>query len=444
VWRILYRAAWALARTAWPVARLAAGAGSKLRRAADGRRGAAGALAAWAATGRDAARPLVWFHAASVGEGRQAEAVIRLLADARPDWQLAFTHTSASAEALARGLPVDVAGYLPADTAADTAAALDALRPDAIVFAAHDLWPELVAQAHRRGVRLGLVSGTTAPTSTRQGAAARSILGPAYTCLDAVGAIDAAHAERLVALGCRAEAVSVTGDTRHDSAAARVRRIDRQAPVQRTLAGGGPLLVAGSTWESDERVLLPAVAEVRSAHPLRLLIAPHEPSFEHLESLEVRLAADLGGDDDGPSAVIRFTALETLVRDGSPVPDWDVCVVDRVGVLAELYASAAIAFVGGGFHAAGLHSVIEPAALGVPVLFGPRWQGSRDAGLLLDAGGAVSTADAGGLAAALRKWLANDAARAAAGAAARAVVDAGLGAADRSLALVLALVGRTG
>jgi len=439
VWRILYRAAWALARAVWPVARLATGTGTKLQRAADGRRAAAGTLVAWAATSRDRGRPLVWLHAASVGEGRQAEAVIRLLADARPDWQLAFTHTSASAEGLARSLPVDIAGYVPADTPEETAAALDALRPEALIFAAHDLWPELVLQAHRRGVRLGLISATLAPTSSRQGGPARALLGPAYRELDAIGAIDASDAERLVALGCRADAVSVTGDTRHDSAAARVRRVDRQAPVQRALADGGALVVAGSTWESDERVLLPAVAEARTAHPLRLVIAPHEPSVDHLESLEVRLAADL----DAP-AVIRFTALESLVREGRPVPPWDVCVVDRVGVLAELYASARVAYVGGGFHGAGLHSVIEPAALGVPVLFGPRWESSRDARLLLDAGAAASVEDAGGLAAALRKWSANDTARAAAGAAARAVVDAGLGAADRSLALILALVERLG
>jgi 3-deoxy-D-manno-octulosonic-acid transferase len=436
VWRILYRAAWTLARAAWPLARVAAGAAPKVQRAADGRRAAAGALAAWARAGRDAQRPLVWFHAASVGEGRQAEAVIRLLAEARPDWQIAFTHTSASAEALARGLAVDVAGYVPADTVADAGAALDALRPAALVFTAHDLWPELVLQARRRGVRVGLVSATLSPASSRQGPAARALLGSAYAALEAVGAIDAADAERLVALGCRPEVVTVTGDTRHDSAAARVRRIDRGAPVQRVLAGGGgALLVAGSTWESDERVLLPAVAEARTALPLRLVIAPHEPSPPHLESLAARLANDL----DGP-AVVRFTDLEVLVRDHRAVPPWDVCVVDRVGVLAELYAAATLAFVGGGFHGAGLHSVIEPAALGVPVLFGPRWQGSRDARLLLDVGGAASVADAGALAAAIRKWAGNATARAAAGAAARAVVDAGLGAADRSLALVLALV----
>lgn len=437
MWRLLYRAAWTLARSTWPLARVVAGAGSKFARAGTGRRDAAGGFAVWAAQHRDRVRPLVWFHAASVGEGRQAEAVLRLLIEARPDWQLAFTHSSASAEGLARSLPVDVASYVPADTPADTAAALDALRPDALVFAAHDLWPELVRQATARGIPVALISATMSPASSRLGSAARALLGPAYAALGAVGAIDTADAERLIQLGARREVVTVTGDTRHDSAAARVRRIDPAAPVLAALREGAPVLVAGSTWEADERVLLPAVADVSSAMPLRLVIAPHEPSTSHLESLEVRLAADLGS-----PAVLRFTDFETLVRDHQPVPSWDVCVVDRVGVLAELYAAAAVAFVGGGFHGAGLHSVIEPAALGVPVLLGPRWQNSRDARLLIEAGGATSVDEAGALAAALRRWVGNDTARAAAGAAARAVLQSGLGAADRSLALVLALVER--
>ena len=115
-------------------------------------------------------------------------------------------------------------------------------------------------------------------------------------------------------------------------------------------------------------------------------------------------------------------------------------MVDRVGILAELYVAASVALVGGGFHRAGLHSVIEPAAAGVPVLFGPRHHGSRDARLLLEAKGARAALDRRELAGALEGWLTNEAARAAAGAASRAVVEGGKGAADRSLQLVIALV----
>jgi len=117
-----------------------------------------------------------------------------------------------------------------------------------------------------------------------------------------------------------------------------------------------------------------------------------------------------------------------------------VVVVDRVGVLGDLYAIADIAYVGGGFHAAGLHSVLEPAAFGTPVIFGPRHANSREAGLLLAAGAATRVSDAPSLEVALGHWVEEPAARRSAGDAAREVVRAGLGAAERSYELVASLM----
>ena len=112
-----------------------------------------------------------------------------------------------------------------------------------------------------------------------------------------------------------------------------------------------------------------------------------------------------------------------------------------MGVLGDLYALADLAYVGGAFHAAGLHSVLEPAAFGAPVLFGPRYAGSRDARLLIDADAALATPDAAALEESLERWLAGPDERVAAGQAARAVVHRGLGAAARSYALVAELLG---
>jgi len=120
--------------------------------------------------------------------------------------------------------------------------------------------------------------------------------------------------------------------------------------------------------------------------------------------------------------------------------DTDVVIVDRVGVLGDLYAVADVAFVGGGFHAAGLHSVLEPAAFGAPVLFGPRYANSREASLLLAADAATSASDAPTLEIAIGHWLEDITARRHAGDAARAVVQAGLGAAERSYELVASLM----
>jgi 3-deoxy-D-manno-octulosonic-acid transferase len=115
-------------------------------------------------------------------------------------------------------------------------------------------------------------------------------------------------------------------------------------------------------------------------------------------------------------------------------------LVDRVGVLAELYAAADAAFVGGGFHAAGLHSVLEPAAFGVPVCFGPRHANSRDAGLLAAAGGGAAATTGRALGELLRRWRASAPLREHAGAHARGVVEAGLGADRRAWALVAELL----
>jgi 3-deoxy-D-manno-octulosonic-acid transferase len=448
----LYRLTWRLAR---PLAAPLARTRGKLGRALGGRLGAVAALAGWAEHSRDVARPVVWIHAASVGEGRQAEAVLLRLRSARPSWQVVYTFSSPSAEGWAASLPVDVAGYVPFDTVRDTGAVLDAVRPTAIVFSATDIWPELVRQAAARGVALGVVSATMAPTSSRRGPAARGLLRAAYGALDRVGAIDDADAAALERLGVPRARITITGDTRHDAAHARLAALPPDAPHLAALGGDGhdarPIVLAGSTWPSDERVLMPALRGAhRNGARFRLVIAPHEPTEEHLRALEAKL-------DYCMPAGMRRVRLSSLLATGNRKPrppgnlpsgdleapgNWDAAVVDVVGVLAELYATASVAYVGGGFHRQGLHSVIEPAAAGVPVLFGPRWRGSRDARLLLDAGGAVAARDRTSLSAAFTRWLQDETARAVAAAAARAVVERGRGAADRSLQLVIDLVER--
>src|SRR5574338_552289 len=136
---------------------MAARLSPKLGRAHRARAGVLDRLASWAASRRDVARPLVWFHAPSVGEGLQAEAVMQALRAARPAWQLAYTHFSSAAEALARRVPADVADYLPYDTPEAAEALLDTLRPTALVFTKLDLWPELATRAASRGVKVVLV-----------------------------------------------------------------------------------------------------------------------------------------------------------------------------------------------------------------------------------------------------------------------------------------------
>ena len=428
----LYRLGLGLAQRALP---LAARFDKKLARGLDARRGVTQRLAAWAKSERDPGRPLVWVHAASVGEGLQAKPVLEALRAEAPSWQLAYTFFSPSAERLARTLPADVADYLPLDRPVDVAAVLDALKPTALVFSKLDVWPELTLAAARRGVKLGLISATVAPHSSRLRWPTRGWAEPAYRALDRIGTISEEDGRRLEQLGARRSALVVTGDTRYDSVAERAERFDRTRDPFARLAiapAGTFTVVAGSTWPADEAVVLPAFQDLLAQVPnARLVLAPHEPNPDHLAGI-TQLAAKLG--------LPRPIRLSQVAHT-SPAPP-PVIVVDRVGILADLYALADVAFVGGGYHRAGLHSVLEPAVFGVPVAVGPHWHMSRDATLLLERGGAVALASDGrhALHSQWLVWHHDPTTRKKAGDAGKKLVREGRGAAERTTALVKKLV----
>lgn len=407
-------------RAARPLLPLAARGDGKLARGIRGRAGVLQRLEAWAAAHRDPARPLAWFHAPSVGEGLQARAVVQAFRARRPDAQVAYTFFSPSAEAFARTVGADVADYLPLDLPGDVRRALDALRPAVIAFSKTDVWPVLTREAAARGVRLALLSGTLPRSSSRLGGPARALLAPAYGRLDVAAAISEEDAARFGALGVPAERRSVMGDARFDQVWARAQAVDRASPLLRPFGDfGGLTLVAGSTWPADEERLVPALAAMAAGEPpLRAILAPHEPTPAHLDALEARLAAH------GVPYPVRLSQVEAGAAPGMTV------IVDRVGVLGDLYALADVAYVGGGWGTAGLHSVLEPAAFGVPVFFGPRHANAREAAALLRAGAAVELRE-GPAGPQILPLVRSAARRRAAGDAARAYVQGSLGAAER-------------
>lgn len=432
----LYTLGGAVARAATALAvSVAPSSNGKLAQSLRARRGLLDRIRARAAEVRDPSRPLIWLHAPSVGEGLQARPVAHALRLAHPDWQFAYTYFSPSAERFAESVGADVTDYLPFDTVRDADAMLDALKPTALVFVKLDVWPVLVERAVARRIPVGLLSATLSPASGRLGFFSRLALNDAYASLATVGAIDAANGERLLQLGVRANVVRVTGDTRFDQVWARAESVDRTSPLLSLLTSARPTLVAGSTWPADDAVLFDAWLAVRRAVPTaRLIIAPHEPTAAHIEPLETWARKH-------KLRALRLSVLEE--RSSSTDAEADMIILDRVGILGEVYAVASAAFVGGGFHSAGLHSVIEPAAFGVPVAFGPRHQMSREAGLLLKAGGAAAVRTSRALAEVLTQWLADRNKREREGQRARDVVRIELGATARSVALVEDLIGHT-
>ncbi|MEP7086882.1 MAG: glycosyltransferase N-terminal domain-containing protein [Gemmatimonadota bacterium] len=422
-----YEGAVQLARAA---AAVAPARGGKVVATFRARRGIRERYQQWNRESRNGERPLVWMHASSVGEGLQARPVLDLLRTGQPQLQLAYTFFSPSAEAFARSLGADFAEYLPFDSRGDARIALDSLTPRVLAFSKLDVWPALVAAARERGVRTALLSATLSDGSGRSSWFSRAFTRAAYAAFDAVGAVDEADAIRLMKLGVREQVVSVTGDTRFDQVWSRAQDSPAREALLAPLRSDRPTLVAGSTWPADERELLPAWITMRTQIPdARLIIAPHEPTHAHLAHIARWAAAH------------KLTLARTSTLSGAGwEADTDVVLVDGIGMLGDLYALADVAYVGGGFHGAGLHSVLEPAAFGVPVLFGPRHDKSRDAATLIanDAGAAVT--DGSAITARLEALLTRPDTRGAEGARANEIVEKGRGASERSTALVTRLL----
>ena len=421
--RFTYNAAGAVTRFAVAVA---PSGNSKILKALSSRRGLLDRYRAWASTTRDRARPLLWIHAPSVGEGLQALPIIQSFREKHPEAQLVYTFYSPSAERFAASTGADFFDYLPFDSERDTAEALDLIAPTAVVFSKLDVWPMFVAAARQRGVKTALLSATVVESSRRRSGIALMALREAYEALDVVGAISPSDAERLLGMGVRGERMTVTGDTRYDQVWARANAPNpaRDAIVAR-YKDARPTLVAGSTWPSDEKRLLPAWVQARRQLPgARLIIAPHELTAKHLASIE---------------KWARESSL-TLSRTSEPeTRATEVILVDEYGILADMYAVADAAYVGGGFHRDGLHSMLEPASFGAPVLIGPMHMDNRDAGLLVGGGGGVRCFGPGDISARLLAWFRSPAVLARASASARRVVEAGIGAGERSIELVESL-----
>ncbi len=226
----------------------------------------------------------------------------------------------------------------------------------------------------------------------------------------------------------------MAGDTRFDRVEA-IARASGALPIGQAFhrAMDAPVLIAGSTWPPDERLLAEALQGM--APPPRVLLVPHEPSESGLRAAAARM----------PQPVTRWSEMERRLdsprasEPGIP-PDEDplfarTLLVDRMGLLARLYQHADAAYVGGGFTD-GIHSILEAAAWGKPVIFGPRHRKFNEAQGLIDAGGGFEIRDAEQLRSTLQRLLRDRASREAAAAAALGYVREHLGAAERMASII--------
>jgi 3-deoxy-D-manno-octulosonic-acid transferase len=367
---------------------------------------------AWTGDGAaPSAEPRIWAHAASVGEVGALRAVAAALIGERPGATLVVTTMTATGRDTARrSIPGARAHLLaPFDCRRALRAFLGALRPTLVLIVETELWPNYFIESHRSGARIAIINGRISERALARYRYVRPLLCEALACADLILAQTNDDARRFLALGAMAGRVKVTGNTKFDLESLKAAPL---RPELEAFASGCPLLVAGSTAPGEDQIVIDAWRELRSRFDnLALALAPRHP--ERVAEVE---------------GILRAAQIEYLK---ASAPETGACrasrvlLLDTIGELRAMYERAAVAFVGGSLLSGrGGQSLAEPAAAGVPVLFGPFHENQREiASMLLEARAGAVVRDAGELARAVTALLGDEAERRAAGGRARAIVE---------------------
>lgn len=370
-----------------------------------------------------------WLHAVSVGEVRLALLVLPALRRRFPGVPVHLSTGTPTGRALAAagggGTPPDSIAALPADLPFAMRRRLDRLRPRAVLILETEIWPNLLRLCAERGVPVLLLNGRISPRSYPRYRLLRPFVRRALGGFRSLGMQSREDAERIVRLGAPADRVRVTGNLKADLPAPRVdpRGVRRRLGLE----SAAPLFVAGSTAAAEDGPVLRAFEALRAADArARLVLAPRHPENFAAAAAAAREAgyvvATWSGSDAGAT--------------GRNVP-WDVLVVDALGVLPDLYAASDLVFVGGSLAPRGGHNVLEPAALGKPVIFGPHTENVSDSAEALVAAGAGFVArDGEEIGRHLVRLLGDSASYRVASAMAARVVEANRGALERTMTLV--------
>ena len=321
---------------------------------------------------RDWQKPLLWFHVASAGEFLQAQPLIVRFIEEGAECVVTYSSVNAyhwlQRPAQTETQNLLAAEFLPVDKIHNIRSLLGLLQPSRLVWVSYDLWPNLVWEAHRQGIPQSLISGIIHAGSLRTvNFIGRSFYHSLYECLEHILTVSEADSQRVLSAIPDHPQVKVMGDTRCDSVLER--RNNLEIPQLPPAAKDSFVFVAGSTWPLDETCIFPGLQEALNKFPeLFLVLAPHEPTEEHLKNAENFFSG---------TQMVRWSQVNTATLDVR------ILLIDSVGILAGIYHSAKIAYVGGAFTT-GVHNILEPAAMGASVAFGPKHSNSMEALIMLE------------------------------------------------------------
>ena len=337
----------------------------------------------------------IWFHAASLGEYEQGLPVMERMKSRFPNHLIVLTFFSPSGYEVRKNNTIaDVTVYLPLDTQSNVNQFLKLVRPDMVFFIKYEYWPNYLNTLQNKEIPTYLISGIF-----REKQVFFKWYGSIYKkALDAFEHFfvqNSSSKELLLKLG--KTNVTVSGDTRFD----RVTEIlnqNNELDFIEEFKNNSLTVVVGSSWPKDESLL---VNYINTANNVKFIIAPHNINKDQIANLQNQIS----------KKTVLFSSLNLKDVGASKLADYDVFVIDTIGILTKIYSYANLVYVGGGFGNPGVHNILEPATFGVPIVIGPNYNHFAEATALVKMEGCISITNQEELNEVFDKLIQNEAVR---------------------------------
>jgi 3-deoxy-D-manno-octulosonic-acid transferase len=331
---------------------------------------------------------VVWVHAASLGEFEQGRPLIEKLKRENPEYKILLTFFSPSGYEVRKNYAsADVIAYLPLDTPRNARRFVELVKPEKVVFVKYEFWLNYLSELRFRGIETYIISAIFRPNQVffkwyggifREGLKAFKMLF-----------VQNEESKELLK-GIGVENVMVAGDTRFDRVADIAAAAKKLEIVESFVNSQLPVLVVGSSWGPDEDLLTRYINE--RAGRMKMIIAPHEVREERIKELTSKLTCKYAlytQITDNRLQITDKSQLSLQTPNPSFLTDYDVLVVNTIGVLSSVYQYGQVAYIGGGFGV-GIHNTLEAAAWGMPVVFGPKYHKFQEAKELIECGAGQS------------------------------------------------------
>ncbi len=312
----------------------------------------------------------IWFHAASLGEFEQGLPVMEQIKLQYPEHKIVVTFFSPSGYEVRKNNTVaDVTVYLPIDTVSNAKTFLHLVHPELVFFIKYEYWPNYLKELKLAGIKTYLISGIFREKQAffkwYGGFYRKALQAFTYFFVQNESSKTLLHQ-----LGYTN--VQISGDTRFDRVVAILER-DNTLDFIAQFKDNIPTIVIGSSWPKDETLLVDYINQ--SDAGVKFIIAPHNIKAEQIQELK--------------NSIVKNTVLFSE-KEGKNLADYQVLIVDTIGILTKIYSYADIAYVGGGFGHPGVHNLLEPATFGIPIVMGPHYSHFAEATALVNLGGCIS------------------------------------------------------